>query len=112
MLRISPIIALAILPNMEPWSSLCHSHVDDARFICNRLNSVSVASFVQCDSTSVSVERELLIIKAVVIQRIGRPKIRGLAVRIEYLGIELASSANATVEKKVNQPLLNLVVRL
>ncbi len=67
MLRISPVVGCAILPNLKAWSGPRHGQIDDACLIYNRLDSIGIALFIQSHGTSVGVEGKLLRVKAVII---------------------------------------------
>lgn len=67
MLRISPVVSLAIPPNLKARSGPCHGQIDDACFINNRFDSIGIALFIQCHGTSIGVEGKLLMVKAVII---------------------------------------------
>ena len=112
MLWISPKVSLAILPNLESWSGPRDDDIHNARIVHNRFNSIGIPLFIERNSTSICIERELLIIESVVIQRIGRPKTWGLAIRVKYLSIELACSTDPTIKKVIAKSLVNLVRRL
>ena len=112
MLWISPKVSLAILPNLESWSGPRDDDIHDARVVHDGFDSIGIPLFIQCNSTSICIERKLLIIKSVVIQRIGRPKTWGLAIRVKDLSIELACSTNPTMKKVIANFLRNLVRRL
>lgn len=103
MLRIGSKIAFTIFAHMETWRHSCKCQIDDASFICSRLDSISVASFVQCDSTSISIERQLLVVKAVVIEGIRGKEVWGLVTGVKNLRIELARGPYTAIHCRLGQ---------
>lgn len=83
-----------VLTDEESWSSLTDSKIDNAFFVDSRLDCIRFGIVAESDGTAIGVEGKLVVVKAIVIQCIRRPKMRSNAIRIEYLGIELTRCPN------------------
>ena len=95
LVRVSAEVALPIRSNLEPGRLSSHFQVYYREFVGRRLDRVKCPIFAKIDSTAISVETKLFIIKTVVFESVGGPEVRSLSVRIEDLGIELAGSPEA-----------------
>lgn len=98
LLWISAEVRLSICADVEPRSSARHSEIDYAGLVRRRLDRIRRGIFAQRHSTAVGIEGKFLVVETVVAQGIRRPEIRGFAVSIEYLRIELTGRMNATEE--------------
>ena len=85
----------AILADLEARRRPREGQIDDAVFVDGRLDRVLRAVLGQGDGNIIGVEGKPAVVEAVVLQSIGRPQGRLLAVGVEYLGVELACDANA-----------------
>lgn len=70
MLRICTKIAFAILPYMKPRSRAGDVHVDDTGFICSRFHRIGSAVFIESNGAAIGIERQLLLVESMVLQRI------------------------------------------
>lgn len=59
-------VALTILANLETGALPCNSKIDNTGFVRCRSDHIGSTVFVQINSTSISVETQLLVIEAVV----------------------------------------------
>lgn len=95
-LRVCTKVALPILADLKPRGSSRYRKVDYASIVRCRLDRVRGSVFAQCYGTAVCIKGKLLIVEAMVTERIRGPEIRGFAVRIEDLGVELTRRMDTT----------------
>lgn len=70
MLRICTKIAFAILSYMKPGSRASDIHVDDASFISSGFHCIGSAVFIESNGAAIGIERQLLLVKSMVLQSI------------------------------------------
>ena len=95
-------VGLPVLASLKSGGSFRDVEVDHAVLIHNGLDRVCVSSVVQRDSTAVSMERKLLRVEPVAIQRIGAPEIGSLAIGVEDFRVELARCMDTSSSSSVS----------
>jgi hypothetical protein len=101
-LRISTEVAGSILAYDKARRCPCELEIHHVRFGRSGLDCVARTILRQVERDIVGEEGVLSVIEAPVVERVARPQVRGLAVRVEYFGVELGRGLDTPVAGMVS----------